>query len=409
WVSQLAGILPLSALVDFLDAPRVFHLFQLRRKIPFWCWPITPQASRLLLTYDDQSAPCWLDQPGNSQAQVCLDGRYGDSYPAASPETLRMCLRAISCELIPNDHPNIQSETGKRPQLLELVVLKLSAGNECGAVSRIWAHATSQETCHRIVAWLGWLLWSGLLVLAGFASCWVALSFLLVVVASGITVYVTHSDEPRALALREHSTYKRMVITADHLNSTKWTIFYGDSDLVNSLLNWQLLSWRNRFNLKHTRALDVLLRTCLFAQWALAIAAAAKQGFDSYIIVVWILLCILSINFVFCSERSASVWLEQQAGISLSRYSATLSSRRALLNTLLALNPDTFSAAHGTLMWLDQILKPGAERSMWLEATSYFQSQDDQNVMGKQKETYSQHYWWKFIDEGVKVAMQLKR
>lgn len=39
---------------------------------------------------------------------TCLDGRYGDSYPMASPETVRLCLGTTKRTYIPNDHENMK-------------------------------------------------------------------------------------------------------------------------------------------------------------------------------------------------------------------------------------------------------------------------------------------------------------
>jgi hypothetical protein len=50
WVGELAGILPLSALIDFIDVPRKFHVLQLAGAVPLWNWPVTPSGSRILLS-----------------------------------------------------------------------------------------------------------------------------------------------------------------------------------------------------------------------------------------------------------------------------------------------------------------------------------------------------------------------
>lgn len=81
------------------------------------------------------------------------------------------------------------------------------------------------------------------------------------------------------------------------------------------------------------------------------------------------------------SKREARGWLTYHAGLRIARYQTTLSSRRALLNTVLALNPDTFSLPHGAahedrtkldegaLKWIDPILERGSSRTKWEQAT----------------------------------------
>lgn len=109
WASQLAGVLPLSALIDFLNTPKVFHILQLRGGIPIWCWPISPSASRLLLANHSRLDACWLDKFENGSKPVCLDGRYGDQYLMANAETLRMAFEGAAVTHLENEHPNVAS------------------------------------------------------------------------------------------------------------------------------------------------------------------------------------------------------------------------------------------------------------------------------------------------------------
>ncbi|KAI1206345.1 uncharacterized protein F4807DRAFT_236977 [Annulohypoxylon truncatum] len=42
----ITHILPLSALLEFLDIPRTPHAFELNDAVSLWCWPITPTSDR---------------------------------------------------------------------------------------------------------------------------------------------------------------------------------------------------------------------------------------------------------------------------------------------------------------------------------------------------------------------------
>jgi hypothetical protein len=67
WLPQVAGILPLSALLDFIDVPRKLHVFQLVGGVPLWSWPITPSGSRLF--HNATQPPC-LDRYGSSTTKA---------------------------------------------------------------------------------------------------------------------------------------------------------------------------------------------------------------------------------------------------------------------------------------------------------------------------------------------------
>ena len=50
WLANLAGILPLSALAEFTDPPRMLHAYQLSGCGLLWNWAVTPAGARLLLS-----------------------------------------------------------------------------------------------------------------------------------------------------------------------------------------------------------------------------------------------------------------------------------------------------------------------------------------------------------------------
>jgi hypothetical protein len=461
WISELAGILPLSALIDFVDTPRALHVFQLRGKLPSWCWLVTPSGSRILLHSDSNAAGCCLDLDKAGRAPMCLDGRFGDKYPMANAETVRMCLEATKCEPVKvdaKDKERFKEEAGRRPQSLEIVTVK---EDESTSTSFMEPRKKRKEwwwynTCRVI----GWILCVGLVACSGMMKCWLALIFLVVVVLTGWNVHQIHSAQPRKLGERaEPSKYNRLVITADHENASNWRAFYGRSHVVNSLLNWPIVSESSQ---QPSRWLFLSLRTLILAQWITVVGAASMKGWDAYIIAFWILLCIVLISHVFAAERDAKQWLADNAGVHLKRYEVKLSSRRALLNTLMALNPDTLQdnvqvKGHAEILtesaddledrpqddspdepknggsqgnrtdgvasekslradgvrWIDPILRKGEDRTKWEEATCRAMSYEiDTENFVKFAEDYrdpKRFYWWRFIKEGIEIAGKIEK
>jgi hypothetical protein len=120
WVSEVAGILPLSALIDFVDVPLKLHVFELVGGVPLWSWPITPAGSRLLLSNKATQEALCLDRFGHSTGLVGLDGRYGEQYFVSSPETLRLVLESQHVVAVENEHENMKAQD-LRAQNLEVV------------------------------------------------------------------------------------------------------------------------------------------------------------------------------------------------------------------------------------------------------------------------------------------------
>ncbi|KAI1490446.1 hypothetical protein F5X96DRAFT_549945 [Biscogniauxia mediterranea] len=424
WPGQLAGILPLSALIDFLDIPRALHVFELTGSVPLWCWPVTPSGSRLLLSPRTLEEPCCLDKFGNSQSLICLDGRYGDMYNAASPETLRLCLAIAPRIYVVNNHDNTREN--RRPQNLTVVHMTRA---DCPKRSRhSWALFCASA--------VGWILLVGLIMATIILKCYISLSFLLVIPTTGAIISTTRRGDPPTLRDTPGSDYNRLVIAALHMNETDWWAFYGETTIVNAFLNLPLRV--KRFSGTNHWAFDVALRILILGQWSLAIGAAADQGWDAYIITFWIVFCIVSNIWVFSTRNCCKDWLEKYSGFRLKRIETKLSSRRALLNTLIALNPDSFpfdpiskqnileTLYPGSLAWIDPILKHCPDRSLWEEATCMAMAANYDNKKGganKEGETprrnssgepdwtenYKQRYWCKFISEGITVAENIKQ
>ncbi|KAI0550633.1 hypothetical protein F4679DRAFT_199856 [Xylaria curta] len=423
WPQELAGILPLSALIDFLEVSKILHIFELTGAIPLWCWPVTPSGSRLLLSEQDASESCCLDRFGMSMSLTCLDGRYGDLYAMASPETLRLCLETSKPTEIQNDHPNMK-RSDVRLQTLEVVRVSRTPQRRLPRMQRRKYIAASAA---------GWVIFAGLIALAVITRTWIALTFLIIVPLTGGVVYLVHGGQPRRLGAKADSgsRYNRLVVVTRHMNESRWQVYYGESSVVNSLLNWPLRS--KPLSSKHVRTwLRILLRILILGQWATAIGAAAVKDWNAYFITIWIVICILSHTFVFSAKPAIKSWLRHYADIEMERFTTQLSSRRALLNTVLALNPDTFSIDRdgmenldkldpGSLLWIDPILKAGPDRSMWEEATRQAMVEErdqetepkvsdssDDKLHPNWTEAFGDRYWCKYIPEGMIMAAKIR-
>lgn len=445
WVKQLAGILPLSAVIDFLDVPRVLHVFNLRGAVPAWCWPITPAGSRLLLKSFSPIEPCFLDRYESGPKPLCWDGRYGDEYPMANAATVSLANQAVVPHVVINAHPNLEAERGKRPQTLEVVcVLPASAQDadlERGK-DRVHHHSDSWHTFllaltgilissrknkitffHNATVIIGWAAWICLVAICAARAWWVAFAFLILIITSGLLFALVHGNTPRHLGQRDPSEHQRAVISASNVNATDWVVYHGRSDVVNSLVNWPLqpsprvtphwIFWQ-------------MLRLAIYGQWALAVGAAAQQHWDAYVITAWIFVCIFAIDFVFCSKHAVYEWMNRCAGLRLERITVQVSSRRALLNAIIAINGDTFHPdpkGHDSIpvyreagiRWLDEILEPCEERKDWLEATRIFLHKDQyppghfDTVRAKYEGDPKKYWWWRFIQEGTTIAQGLKQ
>ncbi|KAI0402668.1 hypothetical protein F4802DRAFT_574569 [Xylaria palmicola] len=424
WVSSLANILPLSALLDFIDIPRTLHAFELNGATPLWCWPITPAGSRAILYASTTEDPCCLDKFGSSASLVCLDGRWGDVYNAASPETLRLCLATAPVVRIANDDLQMKRDGARMQKLTVVHVSRLARESERPQRPHSWSFVGASV--------MGWILLVGLIVFTGLMHCWLSLAFLLVVPATGAAVSLTRGGKPRELRPVTPGRYDRIVVAALHMNETEWFVFYGETKLVNSLLSHQLRS--RRFLDTHNWVSHTALRALILGQWALVVGAAALQAWDAYFITFWIVFCILSHTLVFPPERCAKDWAERAARVRFERFETLLSGRRPLLNTIMALNPETFprdpvtglenheKLYEGGLLWIDPILKPGADRSRWEEATrramvavknQSFTGKGDGDITVDGLEDrnwakdYQESYWRNSIVEGMVVAKKI--
>nr|OQO23501.1 hypothetical protein B0A51_12417 [Rachicladosporium sp. CCFEE 5018] len=454
WVSQLAGVLPLSALIDFINVPRVLHVYQLTGRMPLWCWTVTPSGSRLLFAGRNDREVCCLDRVKNGQGSICLDGRYGDMYILTSSTTMEMCLGGTQCKAVANTHPNVEAEAYKRPQSLEIVAVKrrtmeapLLPSHRRTKAEQIAIHGDTRSPMsdhvrrlkriaakapifsklphsphsrkHLVATVFGCLIWSLLTALTIILGCWISTAFLLVVLLTGCAVFSIFGRKPRTFGERGVSTYNRLVLTAPHLNDTRWRVFFGESTVLNSMLNWPLLPRRP---CQPHWTLTLALRLLILGHCPLGIGSAAEQGLDAYLITFWIVFCILMQNLVFSSNSCVRDWLETSAEVNLERSGITVSSRRALINTIMALNPDTLSEHtqldhYGVekfdetgMLWLDAILKRNPERARWQEASRQAMSgiRLGQATLASLAASYEREWWWKFVVEGIEVAERVR-
>jgi len=110
----------------------------------------------------------------------------------------------------------------------------------------------------------------------------------------------------------------------------------------------------------------------------------------------------------------------------MQRYRTHLSSRRTLLNTIMALNPATFPLDLKTgqndlfcfrkeaLKWINPILEPGAGRTRWEEASlkamreEREQSPKSPFPSDHWRREYGKDYWNPFILEGIEIAARIR-
>jgi hypothetical protein len=344
WVSAVAGILPLSALVDFIDVPLKLHIFQLVGGVPLWSWPITPSGGRLLLSRKSFDAPCCLDEFGSSVGLIGLDGRYGDDYFIRSPETFRLAVQSSRPTRIENLHTNM-AVPDLRHQGLEII--HVTARNPEGTPKSKSRSAFNPHGVHSIwyiaTSLVGWVALISDIVATVIFRLYLATAYFALMPVTGLVVFALYGIHPRRLLVPTGSGYNRLVVVARHMNETDWTIVYGDSTLINSLLNRPLKPTGPEIPSVVDKALNWALQLVILGQWALAIGATATTDWNAFFITFWIMLCIFSQAYILTPTSQARDWLRSYANLEFHRYQTEVSSRRALLNTIVALNPDTFA------------------------------------------------------------------
>ena len=91
--AQLVIILPLTALLEFVDDAKKLHVFKLCGITSSWNWPLTPKDARLLLSADNIANACCPDRPGAAPTLSCMDGNYGGNLGKVYGNELPMTSR----------------------------------------------------------------------------------------------------------------------------------------------------------------------------------------------------------------------------------------------------------------------------------------------------------------------------
>ncbi|KAL6801456.1 hypothetical protein GGI42DRAFT_326421 [Trichoderma sp. SZMC 28013] len=450
WISELAGILPLSSLIDFIEIRPKKHILELSGAVPMWSWAITPAGSRLLLSSaaDLADRDCLLDCFGETIALEALDGRYGDRYYIKSPGTLRLVFDGHDAATITNDHQNMteidMAKENRRVQNLEIVHLtRYEPNSENRHHASDWRTLLGSQwraasNLYIATSLTGWLLLIGLITLSVLLNSWISFYFLLVIPITGVVIFCLYGIKPRRFLVESESDYNRLVVVTEHMNSTDWFVIFGESTIVNSFLNRQLSPEGPSINTKMVRVLRHFLRILILGQWALALGSAATKRVDSYIICFWIAFSIFCHSYLITPTRCAKDWSKSLANLNIERYHTKISTRRALLNTILALNPDAFPSDEksggekffsGGLKWIDPILAQSQSRSCWEEATlmamkeagmqpisevlSHFGNYSPNGLSGEWNTKYpinnKENYWAKYIPEGIYLAAKIKQ
>ena len=403
WVQQLMGILPLSALVEFIDVATKLHVFELNGSVPLWSWPITPAGARLLLSTEDISNACCLDRPTRSFDLHCIDGRYGNYYPSCIPTTLWLYISAQKSDITVENTSSNMADKGLRKQSLDTFIVC-----DQDPVPSKWSRSRLSRILNRFLSgrspkyWLlsgvGWLCLIGFTVVSLLAGLYIASAYLILMPFTGFIVQLTHGGGPRRLLDQPVSPWARLVVVNSSLNSSEWSAFYGRSSTLNALLNKPLV----RPSITPApNTLRHLIRLTIGGQWILAVGACARQDWNALFISSWILLCSVLSNYGYQPEESIQDWLQYTCSIHMKKVHADFSTRRALLSALIYLNPDSKDKCTD---WIDPILSNRRERSDWestalkfIETIPY----DDETMKGK--------YWWKYLMEGYEVAINVKK
>lgn len=447
WLPELAGLLPMSALLEFVDTAKKLHIFQLVGEVPLWSWPITPAGSRVLLSTNDGADSCHLDAFGNSISWMATDGRYGDHYNVPNSETLRIWLSTEKPHVLHNCHENMKI-TEQRVHDLEVIrVTKASlSGLDLSSFSSLVRYLPGELSSVKtlrflMVSLVGWIVLFVCIILAVLLKCFTGVVFLILVPITGLFVFLLHGNRPRTPIRQGFGMSDRIIVVYDHPNSTNWKIFCGKGGVINSILNLPLKARRERLAPTLERPVRIALRVLIIGQWAIMLASASLKNWNSIIICFWITLCIATHAYLLPPTVGVQCWAKSYAGISFERYQIKLSSRRAVLNTIMALNLDTVPWSKknlapapvqkwldGAMTWIDPVLKQCPDRTRWEKASREALTQSAKHfsieqlasadlisaVWQSDRLTWhieyekSDDYWLRHIIEGIFVAAKIK-
>src|SRR3569833_2056157 len=375
WAQQLAGILPLTALIEFIDVPTKLHVFELAGCVPLWNWPVTPAGARLLLATLDPRHACCLDCEERCTALHCVDGRYGDCYPSSTPTTTRLAVASqdTGAVRVVNTSPNMRKSSIRR-QTLNLVLLARAGGVPSPSVpfgslrrSKSWTRFRSRGLAYCALACGGWLALAGTLALSLASGLYVAAAYLLLLPLTGLAVRATHGGGRRRLVddgASGRTEYQRMVLCTSSWNGTHWWAFVGPSPIVNSLLNKPLFR-TGAAPARTQRLWSGVLQVLIAGQWAVALLSCAQQDWNAIVVSTWLAFCAVASSFLIKPDDCVRDWLRKDCRVKTTCISTELSSRRSLLGALAYLNPDKLERRTS---WINPILAHGEERREWESA-----------------------------------------
>ena len=279
WVQQLAGILPLSALIEFIDITTKLHTFELNGSVPLWSWPITPGGARLLLSTEDIGNACCLDRPTRSTNFHCIDGRYGNFYPSHTPTTTRLYMSGKKCDFSIQNGSSNMADKGWRKQTLDVFMVcnHDSATPEwlCFPIGRTLDNVIrGRKVKYWLISGGGWLCLIGMTIVSLMAGLYIASTYLLLMPLTGSIVQLTHGGRTRRLSLECVPSWPRLVVVTSSVNDSQWSAFYGGSLPLNALLNRPLFRSRGTPSPNSLRSLLLLI---IVGQWILAVGSCARQ------------------------------------------------------------------------------------------------------------------------------------
>lgn len=406
-VRQLAGLLPLTALIEFIDLPSKLHGYELAGAIPLWNWPITPTGARLLLKTRDNDDACCLDRTDSSAVLHCIDGRYGAHYPSSAPTTTRLCVESAKKAVeIRNEHPNMVGPRMRR-QKLEVILLQEDKTLVEPATKRSLLPCFNRGVLqrqrssyqYRFMSGFGWLLWATGVGFSLAAALWVAAAYLILMPVSGLVVHLTHGGLPRIIRDDRPSSCTRVVIAADSLNGSDWMLFYGGNNTLNSLLN-KSLTRTGRQPLP--RFGGIILQTLIICQWLLAVASCALQDWNGIIITLWLAFCALASAHIYPAKSWIRDWLRLDCHMTVRKIKVEFGSRRAMLSAIAYLNPDMEPGSNG---WINPILPPDENRTKWEEAIKRYVEHGPVEAKSPEREPY----WYNLMEEGVAMGQSIHR
>jgi hypothetical protein len=416
--SNIAGILPLSSLIELVDVVPKLHSYELSGRLFLWNWPITPHAARLLLSRskeeneEERNSSCILDKE-HTPPLYCIDMRWGDKYTCASPFTVRKAFESARlCKSIS------ATEEPFRLQYLNFIhIYRLDDPPSVKISSNASVTVLNQTTFNNTIPWLAWV---GIIVFCGVSGCWFAVAYLISLVMTGWIVRKIFGHSSRQLSFRlkasklkvdeEKMPKKRFIrcaLAADEFNETQWILLYGDSDVVSSFLNLPFRKPRENVPkwAPPTNILRLALYILIAVQWGLILAVSALQDWDAIFISIAIISCVLASAFIYTTKDSIRSWLHDN-DIALETVRVAFTGRRSMLSCLVALNPDDKPVAASTppappreRKWINPILAHSNDRRNWEAAL------DDTIRNGK---CVGKDWWVGAIVEGVEKAKEIK-